>query len=77
MEANQFSRIPRNLDDDGFKVMAGDSITFCFGIPPVRVVARVERFNGRLYAMTPDHNPKRCELGTLRKYVGLFWKVNP
>lgn len=64
-----------NIDSDGERVKAGDSIQFSFGIPPVRVIAKVERIGSRLYAMTPDHNPKRCELGKLREYVGSFYKI--
>lgn len=64
-----------NIDSDGERVKAGDSIEFSFGIPPVRVIAKVERIGSRLYAMTPDHTPKRCELKRLRECVGCFYKV--
>lgn len=64
-----------NIDSDGQRVKAGDSIQFSFGIPPVRVIAKVERIGSRLYAMTPDHNPKHCQLSKLREYVEHFYKV--
>lgn len=63
------------IDSDGERVKAGDSIQFSFGISPVRVIAKVERIGSRLYAMTPDHNPKHCQLSKLREYVGCFYKV--
>lgn len=75
INVNNPTRIPCNLDDDGFKVTAGDSIMFSFGIPPVRVIANIERINGRLYAMTPNHAPKKCRLKKLRKCVGSFYKI--
>lgn len=75
IKVNQSTRIPASTCDDGHKIKAGDSIWFSYGIPPVRVVAKVERIGSLLYAMTPDHNPRRCELGRLRKFVGCFYKV--
>ena len=71
------SSILPNLDDDGELVSAGDHITFTYGIPPVKVIARVEAINGALYAMTPEHNPKRCRLWKLRDCVGAWWKYLP
>lgn len=65
----------RNIDSEGQRVKDGDTIQFSFGIPPVRVVAKVERIGSRLYAMTPDHEPKHCELGKLKEYVEHFYKV--
>ena len=41
----------------------------------MRVIAKVEKIGNRLYAMTPDHDPKQCELGKLREYVEHFYKV--
>jgi hypothetical protein len=71
------SSILNDVDDDGEVVRAGDHITFAYGIPPVHVVARIESINRVLYAMTPEHNPKRCRLSKLRECVGAWWKHLP
>lgn len=71
------SSILNDVDDDGVRVVAGDHITFSYGIPPVHVVARIESINRVLYAMTPEHNPKRCRLSELRECVGAWWKHLP
>lgn len=63
------------LDSDGDKVTDGDEITFSYGIPPVRVCAQVEAFEGELWALTPGHNPSRCRLSELRDHVELFYKA--
>lgn len=63
------------LDSDGDKVSDGDEITFSYGIPPVRVCAQVEAFEGELWALTPGHNPSRCRLSELRDHVELFYKA--
>jgi hypothetical protein len=63
------------LCDDGEQVSDGDEITFSYGIPPVRVCARVEAFEGELWALTPGHNPSRCRLLELRSHVELFYKA--
>jgi len=62
-------------DDDGEEVQDGDEIFFSYGIPPVRVTAQVEYFEGELWALTPGHNPSRCRLSELRDYVELFYKL--
>ena len=61
-------------DDEGERVTEGDVIHFSYGIPPIGVDAPIERVNGVLYAMTPEHNPKKCRLSELREYVGNFYK---
>jgi hypothetical protein len=71
------SSILDDVDDDGVRVGAGDHITFAYGIPPVHVIARIESINRVLYAMTPEHNPKRCRLAKLRECVGAWWKHLP
>jgi hypothetical protein len=63
------------LCDDGEQVGDGDEIIFSYGIPPVRVCAQVECFEGELWALTPGHNPSRCRLLELRDHVELFYKV--
>ena len=63
------------LCDDGEQVGDGDEIIFSYGIPPVRVCAQVENFEGELWALTPGHNPSRCRLSELRDYVELFYKA--
>ena len=61
-------------DDDGKRVQAGDSVRFCYGIPPVPVVAQIVTCDGRLVALTPGHAPDKCNLRTLRRYVGSWYK---
>ena len=61
-------------DDDGQRVTAGDSVRFCYGIPPVAVVAKIVERGGRLVALTPGHTPAECELRSLRKAVGSWYK---
>jgi len=63
------------LCDDGEKVGDGDEIIFSYGIPPVRVCAQVEAFEGELWALTPGHNPSRCRLSELRAHVELLYKA--
>jgi hypothetical protein len=61
-------------DDDGKRVQAGDSVRFCYGIPPVAVVAKIVTCDGRLIALTPGHTPDKCNLRTLRRAVGRWYK---
>jgi hypothetical protein len=61
-------------DDDGKRVQAGDSVRFVYGIPPVPVVAKVITCDGRLVALTPGHTPDKCNLRTLRRAVGSWYK---
>lgn len=62
-------------DEDGKTVKDGDTITFSYGIPPVRVEAKIAEIKGELFAMTPGHNPDRCKVKDLPKHVGEFWKI--
>jgi hypothetical protein len=64
------------LDDDGNLVSAGDTVRFNYGIPPVCVKAKLVQRGKQLIAMTPGHNPKECNLRSLRKYVGGWLKHN-
>ena len=61
-------------DDDGKRVTAGDSVRFCYGCPPVAVVAKIVTCDGRLIALTPGHDPAECNLRTLRRAVGSWYK---
>ena len=61
-------------DDDGKRVQAGDAVRFCYGIPPVAVVAKIVERDGRLVALTPGHKPAECELRRLRRAVGSWYK---
>jgi len=63
------------LDSDGETIRDGDEISFSYGIPPVRVVAMVEYFEGELWALTPGHNPSRCRVSELADCVGVFYKL--
>lgn len=53
------------------RIREGDTIRFSYGIPPVPVVAQVERINGRLYAITEGNNPEKARLSDLRKWYDL------
>lgn len=64
------------LDDDGLRVTSGDRVRFSYGIPPFLVIAEVVMREGKLIALTPEHTPKECNLRSLRKYVGA-WFRNP
>jgi hypothetical protein len=61
-------------DDDGQRVTAGDSVRFCYGIPPVAVVAKIVERGVRLVALCPGHNPAVCALRRLRRAVGSWYK---
>lgn len=64
-------------DDWAQAVAAGDTVTFSYGIPPVRVEAMLVEIDGELWAMTPGHRPDRCRLRDLRGHVGSFYKLAP
>ncbi|MEL7447294.1 MAG: hypothetical protein AAGK02_16055 [Pseudomonadota bacterium] len=59
-------------DEDGTPVKAGDVIRFSFGIPPIIVDALVEDRDGKLWALTPDVNPKESTIGQLISNCGLI-----
>jgi hypothetical protein len=61
-------------DDDGKRVQAGDSVRFCYGLPPVSVVAKIVICAGQLVALCPGHKPAMCQLRRLRKHVGSWYK---
>lgn len=62
-------------DEDGLPIRAGDVIQFSYGIPPVRVEAKIKDIDGTLYAMTPGHKPDKCRLSELRRHVGNFYRI--
>lgn len=62
------------LDDNHVPTRAGDTIRFNYGIPPVVVDAKIVKRRGSLIALTPGHDPTECNLRTLRKYVGAWFK---
>lgn len=64
-------------DSDGSELRDGDLISFCYGIPPVGVVARLVERGGHLFALTPQHKPAECRLDKLKRYVGDFYKTMP
>lgn len=64
-------------DSDGEIVKEGDVVFFSYGIPPIAVEAPIIVIEGRLYASTPGHNPKRCLLSNLEEHVGDFTKCKP
>lgn len=64
------------LDDDKQKVSSGDTVRFSYGIPPVLVKANLVQRGNKLIALTPGHDPTECNLRSLRKYVGGWFKHN-
>lgn len=60
-------------DSDGIAVTPGCTVRFAYGIPPVAVAAPVIERDGKLIALTPDHNPKECRVDHLKRHVGDFW----
>ena len=62
-------------DSDGLIVRAGHRVSFCYGIPPLRVDAKVTELDGKLWALTPGHTPDRCTLADLREWCEHFWKI--
>jgi hypothetical protein len=63
-------------DDDGEPTGAGDTVRFNYGIPPLVVDAKIVQRRGQLIALTPGHDPTECNLRSLRKYVGNWYKQN-
>ena len=64
------------LDDDGEKVRSGDEVCFSYGIPPIYVISRIVQRGKSLIALTPGHIPPECNLRTLRRNVGCWYKQN-
>lgn len=64
------------IDDDGNRVYAGDVVRFSYGIPPVCVKAKLVQRGNKLIALTPGHTPVECNLRSLRRYVGGWFKHN-
>lgn len=62
------------FDATGEMVKDGDSVEFCYGVPSVRVVAKVVQRGDRLFALTPGHHPDECDIRRLRGYVGEWHK---
>ncbi len=65
------------LDEDGYVIKPGDKITFTFGIPPIRVVAKVSATDKDLWitCLTPaDVKPKQERLAKVMKWYQV-WKV--
>ena len=68
-------RQPRLKDDNGNWVYAGDTITFSFGIPPLKVMAQVIDRHDSLWALPYNTEYSECRLRSLRRYVGAWWKA--
>jgi hypothetical protein len=67
---------PVLLDDDRKRTTAGDTVCFSYGIPPVRVLAKIIERDGVLIGICPGHYPDEFKLRSLRKYVGSWYKQN-
>jgi hypothetical protein len=66
----------RLRDDDGEWTGDGDTVGFCYGIPPVSVHATISARDGKLMGSCPGHNPAEFNLRSLRRYVGRWYKGN-
>lgn len=63
------------LDSDKTPVSDGDSISFTYGIPLVKVIATIREENGKLIGTCiGNHLPKEFNLRSLRSYVGEWYK---
>ena len=58
-------------DDDGRDIMSTDTLTGCYGIPPVAVTSTVERDNGVRMCVQVGHNPERAPLCDGVRWLGL------
>lgn len=65
---------PRFKDDDGNWVYEGDTITFSYGIPPIKVTAKIMNRSGTLWVLPQNPLTEGCPLRALRSYVGAWWK---
>ena len=64
-------------DDDGFDVSPGDWISFSYGIPPVRVDAKVSlKKSVLIFTVLGRHKPREMPLSSLRRHVGCWYKTN-
>jgi hypothetical protein len=66
----------RHKDNEGRWVYAGDKIAFCYGIPPVVVIALVYEKAGALRIYCPGHKPETTSLRGLRRLIGSWTKVD-
>jgi hypothetical protein len=64
-------------DSDGNKTTAGDKVRFTYGIPPVLVIGDVIERNSSLIVLTPGHSPSECNLRSLKRYVGEWFRESP
>lgn len=69
---------PRMKDDDGEWVVAGDWITFIYGIPFVSVEAEIIERDGQLVAVdrvnSQGHELRENPLRSLRRHVGNWYR---
>ena len=64
-------------DDDGEEVGRGDWIGFSYGMPPVRVEARLsQRENDLWFTVLGKHKPREMKLKDLRRHVGSWYKIS-
>jgi hypothetical protein len=64
-------------DDDDVPVKTGDWISFSYGIPPIRVDARLSTQKGVLtLTVLGNHKPRTMALSRLRDHVGSWYKTD-
>ena len=59
----------KSRDVDGKKIHVGDTLVGSYGIPPVRVEAKVIKEKGIFKIKTPDHNPKEVTVRQAVRYL--------
>jgi len=65
---------PRYKDDNGEWVYVGDAIYFRFGIPPMKMQAKIESRDGSLWVVPIDDFYSPSPLRSLRGYVGEWYR---
>lgn len=67
-------------DLNGEIIREGDTVSFCYGIPPIGVTGPVVKIGKRLWIRTPGHNPDKILLSEAVKYFSVElekrrWKI--
>jgi len=60
------------IDEDGKPIVAGCTIRFSYGIPPVVVVAEVVERGGVLVALTPGHTPASSRVDEITPFFTVY-----
>ena len=55
-------------DRYGKKVKVGDQLESAYGIPGRKIIGTVTLIDGKLWVLTPGHNPDKCKLTAFKRY---------